>query len=86
MRSAGTGVFACGLMVLALTAGTARAESTHLVLPGESLWGIAAANNLTTCTVAAPVWPVASELAPSATVGTWIVVPAIRPASSEMPL
>jgi LysM repeat protein len=38
--------------LLALTAGSARAESTHRVVPGETLWSISAANNLTTRTVA----------------------------------
>jgi LysM repeat protein len=35
-----------------MTAGSARAASTHYVQPGETLWSIAAANNLTTRTVA----------------------------------
>jgi len=34
-------------------AGPATAAVTHLVQPGETLWSIAAANNLTTATVAA---------------------------------
>lgn len=81
MRSAGTGVFACGLMVLALTAGTARAESTHLVQPGESLWGIAAANNLTTRTVA--VYNGISEDA-GLIAGTTIQVPTVAEGASSL--
>ena len=47
-RLLGTTLFA----LLALAA-PASAEVAHTVAPGESLWSIAAANNLTTRTVAA---------------------------------
>ncbi len=36
-----------------LPAASAGAEAAHVVQPGETLWSIAAANNLTTRTVAA---------------------------------
>jgi hypothetical protein len=40
------------ILALAAWPQTARAAVTHVVQPGESLWGIAVANNLTTRTVA----------------------------------
>ena len=42
-----------GVVPLALAASPAGAALPHLVRPGETLWSIAAANNLTTRTVAA---------------------------------
>ena len=50
-----TGVLATSLAVLAgaTLASPAGAASPHVVMPGETLWSIAAANNLTTRTVAA---------------------------------
>ena len=51
-----TGIGATLLVALAIaqaTASTARAEVAHVVAPGETLWSISAANNLTTRTVAA---------------------------------
>ena len=41
------------LLALLALAAPASAEVAHTVAPGESLWSIAAANNLTTRTVAA---------------------------------
>lgn len=41
------------LVVMALQASAATASVPHVVQPGESLWSVAAANNLTTATVAA---------------------------------
>jgi LysM repeat protein len=45
------GLCACALALFA-SAPSARAEAPHVVQPGETLWGIAYANNLTTRTVA----------------------------------
>ena len=81
MRSGGAGVFVCGLTVLALTAGTARADSTHLVQPGESLWSISAANNLTTRTVA--VFNGVSEDA-GLIAGTTIQVPTVAEGAASL--
>ena len=81
MRSGGTGVFVCGLTVLVLTAGTARADSTHLVQPGESLWSISAANNLTTRTVA--VYNGVSEDA-GLIAGTTIQVPTVAEGAASL--
>ena len=41
-----------GAVAAALLASTASAEVAHVVAPGETLWSISAANNLTTRTVA----------------------------------
>jgi soluble lytic murein transglycosylase-like protein len=46
-------LFAVLFAVLALAPSTASAAVPHVVQPGETLWSIAAANNLTTRTVAA---------------------------------
>ena len=47
-------VMACAALVAGLTsASAARASAPHVVAPGETLWSISAANNLTTRTVAA---------------------------------
>ena len=81
MRSVGAGAFACGLTALALTSGTARADSTHLVQPGESLWSIAAANNLTTRTVA--VYNGISEDA-GLIAGTTIQVPTVAEGAASL--
>ena len=74
-------MFVCGLTVLALTAGTARADSTHLVQPGESLWSISAANNLTTRTVA--VYNGVSEDA-GLIAGTTIQVPTVAEGAASL--
>jgi LAS superfamily LD-carboxypeptidase LdcB len=50
-KSGGRLLFAV-LAALTLTASTAQAELAHVVAPGETLWSISAANNLTTRTVA----------------------------------
>ena len=42
-----------GLAIWALSASPAWAAAPHVVVPGETLWSISAANNLTTRTVAA---------------------------------
>ena len=81
MRSGGAGVFVCCLTVLALTAGTARADSTHLVQPGETLWSISAANNLTTRTVA--VYNGVSEDA-GLIAGTTIQVPTVAEGAASL--
>ena len=54
MRRRGTGaLLLAGLALWPLvSASTAYAEAAHVVAPGETLWSIAAANNLTTRTVA----------------------------------
>jgi LAS superfamily LD-carboxypeptidase LdcB len=54
MRRRGTGaLLLAGLALSPLaSASTAYAEAAHVVAPGETLWSIAAANNLTTRTVA----------------------------------
>jgi len=47
-------VIACAALVAGLAhTGSARASAPHVVAPGETLWSISAANNLTTRTVAA---------------------------------
>jgi LysM repeat protein len=47
-------VIACAALVAGLAhASTAKASAPHVVVPGETLWSISAANNLTTRTVAA---------------------------------
>ncbi len=81
MRSGGAGVFVYCLTVLALTAGTARADSTHLVQPGETLWSISAANNLTTRTVA--VYNGVSEDA-GLIAGTTIQVPTVTEGAASL--
>ena len=81
MRSSGARVFVCGLTVLALGAGTARADSPHPVQPGETLWSIAAANNLTTRTVA--VYNGLSEDA-GLIAGTTITVPTVAEGSASL--
>jgi LAS superfamily LD-carboxypeptidase LdcB len=43
---------ACSIGGILLASGPALAAAPHTVLPGETLWSIAAANNLTTRTVA----------------------------------
>ncbi len=46
-------VIACAAIVAGLAHSTsARASAPHVVAPGETLWSISAANNLTTRTVA----------------------------------
>jgi LysM repeat protein len=52
LKSIGGKLLIAGLAALALMASTAQAEVAHIVAPGETLWSIAAANNLTTRTVA----------------------------------
>jgi LysM repeat protein len=46
------GSLACSIGAALLGSGVAFAAVPHTVLPGESLWSISAANNLTTSTVA----------------------------------
>jgi soluble lytic murein transglycosylase-like protein len=48
-----SGVLATSLAAAFAAASPAGAASPHVVMPGETLWSIAAANNLTTRTVAA---------------------------------
>jgi LAS superfamily LD-carboxypeptidase LdcB len=50
--SIGGKLLIAGLAALSLMASTAQAELAHVVAPGETLWSISAANNLTTRTVA----------------------------------
>ena len=46
-------VFACAALIAGLAhASSAKASVAHVVVPGETLWSISAANNLTTRTVA----------------------------------
>jgi LysM repeat protein len=78
----------CGASVaLALLSATASAAVTHTVVPGETLWSIAAANNLTTDSLAAY-----NGLSPDAQVytGEAIQIPTaseatVTPASSGTP-
>jgi LysM repeat protein len=81
LRSRRASVFVYGLTALALTAGTARADSTHLVQPGETLWSISAANNLTTRTVA--VYNGVSEDA-GLIAGTTIQVPTVAEGAASL--
>lgn len=53
LRTVGAKLLLAGPAALALFASPAQAAAPHLVLPGETLWSISAANNLTTRTVAA---------------------------------
>ncbi len=54
MRSRGIGaLLLAGLAVAMAVGSTAFAAAPHVVAPGETLWSISAANNLTTRTVAA---------------------------------
>jgi LAS superfamily LD-carboxypeptidase LdcB len=80
MRSGGPAVL-CGLAALVLTAATARADSAHLVQPGETLWSISAANNLTTRTVA--VYNGISEDA-GLIAGTTIQVPTVAEGAASL--
>jgi zinc D-Ala-D-Ala carboxypeptidase len=52
LRKHGGGLLLAVLVALPSIASTARAEVAHVVGPGETLWSISAANNLTTRTVA----------------------------------
>jgi LysM repeat protein len=49
----GSSLLIAGLAALPLMASPAQAAAPHVVLPGETLWSISAANNFTTRTVAA---------------------------------
>jgi LAS superfamily LD-carboxypeptidase LdcB len=51
-RRIGGRLLLAGMAALSLMASTAQAELAHVVAPGETLWSISAANNLTTRTVA----------------------------------
>jgi LAS superfamily LD-carboxypeptidase LdcB len=51
-RRIGGRLLIAGIAALSLMASTAQAELAHVVAPGETLWSISAANNLTTRTVA----------------------------------
>lgn len=53
MIAAGVAAVACAAALALATASPAHAALPHIVQPGETLWSIAAANNLTTRTVAA---------------------------------
>jgi LysM repeat protein len=53
VRRLGGGMLPGTLVVMALQASVASASVPHVVQPGETLWSVAAANNLTTATVAA---------------------------------
>jgi LysM repeat protein len=68
-------VIACAAIVAGLAHSTsARASAPHIVAPGETLWSISAANNLTTRTVA--VFNGMSEDTP-VVVGQTILVPTV---------
>ena len=71
----------CSGAVLALTAASARAAATHVVQPGETLWGISAANGLTTRTVA--VYNGVSEDA-GLIAGTTIQVPTVAEGAAAL--
>ena len=79
--SRGIGGLACAVAVFAAAAGTARADATHLVQPGETLWSISAANNLTTRTVA--VYNGISEDA-GLIAGTTIEVPTVSEGAAAL--
>jgi LAS superfamily LD-carboxypeptidase LdcB len=51
-RRIGGRLLIAGIAALPFLASTAQAELAHVVAPGETLWAISAANNLTTRTVA----------------------------------
>jgi LAS superfamily LD-carboxypeptidase LdcB len=53
VRRWGAGVLLGTVLVLAQPASLAAASVPHVIQPGETLWSVAAANNLTTGTVAA---------------------------------
>lgn len=53
MRYAGVGLLTGTVLAFAAAAGAASAAVPHAVQPGETLWSVAAASNLTTRTVAA---------------------------------
>src|SRR6201999_850970 len=74
-------ILATGFFALAV-APAAQAEVAHVVQPGETLWSIASANNLTTNSVARY-----NGLSPDAQVvlGSTIKVPTVAEASATIP-
>jgi LAS superfamily LD-carboxypeptidase LdcB len=72
---------ACSIGGALLAGGSALAAVPHTVLPGESLWSISVANNLTTRTVAA--YNGISESAPLL-VGTTIQVPTVEEGAASL--
>ena len=52
MRAKLVGGFICAAVTVTAGAASAQADAPHLVQPGETLWSISVANNLTTRTVA----------------------------------
>src|SRR3954453_9887290 len=75
------GSFLCSIGAVLLATSTALAAAPHPVMPGESLWSIAYANNLTTRTVAVYNGvPESSELV----VGTTVYVPTVEEGAAAL--
>ncbi len=81
LRRVVSGSVACAISATLLSSPAAFAAVPHTVLPGESLWSISAANNLTTRTVA--VYNGLSETAPLL-VGTTVYVPTVAEGASAL--
>src|SRR5829696_2455577 len=81
MRFKSACAFVCAGVLVALTGGSARGAVTHAVQPGETLWSIASANNLTTRTVA--VYNGISEDA-GLTAGTTVQVPTVAEGAAAL--
>jgi len=81
MRSHTLRVSLLAITILALLPASAQASVPHTVQPGETLWSIAAANNLTTRTVAA-----VNGISPDANVviGSTIQVPTVSEGAAAL--
>lgn len=73
--------FTIALAIAVLTPASANAEVAHVVQPGETLWSIAAANNLTTRTVA--VYNGLPETA-GVVVGETVMVPTVEEGAAAL--
>lgn len=73
--------FGLAAAAITMTAATAQAELPHVVQPGETLWSISAANNLTTRTVA--VYNGLSEDA-QVVLGQTIMVPTVEEGAAAL--
>ena len=75
------GSFLCSIGAVLLASSTGLAAAPHTVMPGESLWSIAYANNLTTRTVAVyNGLPESSALV----VGTTVYVPTVEEGAAAL--
>lgn len=81
LRRVLAGSLACSLSGMLLTGGPALAALSHTVLPGETLWSISTANNLTVRTVA--VYNGLSEDA-GLIAGTTIEVPTVAEGAAAL--